>query len=177
MYHGSPQGLVDGEGPYLQTSHSQWLLEIPMIVHRSLAPSLLSLLLAVGLAFVLAGGCTSGNDPAAPPGGTRFGNNYEIVLGTSPAAPDEPPTLRNDTLVATVTYAGGEKTHSFDLRHEVSGDTARLWLRHDAEGDRDSTRMVDEVKMPVPQEALNAPTVVLLNPQDGEPFVLRWPNE
>lgn len=122
-------------------------------------------------------GCSSSSEPEAAPGGSRFGNDYEIVMSESPAAPDEPPSLRGDTLAATVAYPGGEETHAFELRHEVASDTARLWLRHDAASDDDSTRVLDDLRLAVPPEALRAPTVVLLNPQGGEPFVLRWPEE
>ena len=122
-------------------------------------------------------GCSSDSDPAPAPGGSRFGSDYEIVMSPTPAAPDEPPALRGDTLTATVAYPGGEETHDFELRHEVAEDTARLWLHHDAAGDDDSTRILDDIRLTTPPEALRAPTVVLLNPQGGEPFVLRWPNE
>lgn len=135
-----------------------------------MAPLLLALLLWMSA-------CTSPADNQAAPGGSRFGDDYEIVMSEAPAAPDEPPALRGDTLTATVAYPGGEETHDFSLRHEAAGDTTRLWLRHDAEGDDDTTRILDDVRVHVPPEALRAPTVVLLNPQGGEPFVLRWPDE
>lgn len=121
-------------------------------------------------------GCgSSSSEPEAAPGGSRFGASYEILTGQTEAAPEQPPVLRGDTLTATVAYEGGEETHEFALEHETRNDTARLWLRHDAAGDDDSTRVLDEVRLAVPQQALDASTVVLLNPQGDAPFVLRWP--
>jgi hypothetical protein len=147
------------------------------IVHPSRARRLAHAVFVLGVALLAAGGCGSDREPSAAPAGSRFGADYEIVLGESPAAPDEPPVLRGDTLTATVAYRGGEETHDFTLGHEVREDTARLWLRHDAAGEEDTARVLDEVRLPAPPEALDASTVVLLNPQGGEPFVLRWPGE
>jgi hypothetical protein len=147
------------------------------IVRPSRARRLAHAVFVLGVAALLAGGCGPDREPSAAPAGSRFGADYEFVLGASPAAPDEPPALRGDTLTATVAYRGGEATHDFALRHDVRGDTARLWLRHDAAGEEDSARVLDEVRLAAPPEARDAATVVLLNPQGGEPFVLRWPGE
>ena len=146
------------------------------IVRRSRACCLARAVLISGVAL-LAVGCGSESSPEEAPAGERFGADYEFVLSASPAAPSKPPALSGDTLTATVAYRGGEETHDFALRHDVRGDTARLWLRHDAAGEDDSTRVLDEVRFAAPPEALDAATVVLLNPQGGEPFVLRWPGE
>ncbi|PSQ71844.1 MAG: hypothetical protein BRD38_00340 [Bacteroidetes bacterium QH_9_67_14] len=120
------------------------------IVHPSRARRLAHAVFVLGAALLATGGCGSDREPSAAPAGSRFGADYEIVLGESPAAPDEPPVLRGDTLTATVAYRGGEE---------------------------DTARVLDEVRVPAPTEALDASTVVLLNPQGGEPFVLRWPGE
>jgi hypothetical protein len=142
------------------------------IVHPVLRRAALLLLLALAWA-----GCSSGSKPQEAPGGSRFGNDYEILTSEQPAAPDEPPALRGDTLTATVSYPGGAETHDFALRHETRGDTTRLWLQHDAAADLDSARVVEDVRLSVPQEALRPSTIVLLNPQGGESFVLRWDGE
>lgn len=132
--------------------------------------------LVPGLFVLLWGmGCSAPSGDGAPPGGSRFGSTYEIVLSETPAAPDTPPALHGDTVAALVVYPGGQETHEFTLRHEVAGDTARLWLHHDAEGDDGSERVLDDVRLPLPPEVPPASTVLLLNPQGGEPFVLRWP--
>ena len=149
-----------------------------MIVHLSLTSRRAAYIMLL-VAALVGGGCnaSSSSEPKAAPGGSRFGNDYEIVMSEEPAAPDEPPALRGDTLTATVAYPGGAETHDFALRHETASDTARLWLHHDAASDADTTRVLDDVRLTVPQKALRASTVVLLNPQGGEPFVLRWPGE
>jgi hypothetical protein len=149
------------------------------IVRLSLRALLRVCPLLVALAALAPVGCgSSSSEPEAAPGGSRFGAGYEILTGQTEAAPEEPPALRGDTLTATVAYPGGEETHDFTLGHATRGDTARLWLRHDAGGDEDSTRILDEVRLPVPPKVLeDASTVVLLNPQGGTPFVLRWPGE
>ena len=146
------------------------------IVRRSRACCLARAVLISGVAL-LAVGCGSESSPEEAPAGERFGADYEFVLSASPAAPSKPPALSGDTLTATVAYRGGEETHDFTLGHEVREDTARLWLHHDAAGEEDTARVLDEVRLPAPPEALDASTVVLLNPQGGGPFVLRWPGE
>lgn len=116
---------------------------------------------------------------APPPVHDRFGDAYAIVLGDTPAAPDAPPVLLGgDTLVAQVRYAGDCEDHAFTLEHDATrGDTARLWLRHDARGDDCEALVYDEVRLPVPAEVRDAATVLLLNPQDGPPHVVRWAGE
>ena len=132
--------------------------------------------LLAALALVGCGGSSSSNAADETPGGSRFGAGYEILTSPAETAPERPPVLRDDTLVAMVAYEGGEETHDFTLSHETRGDTARLWLRHDAAGEDGSTRVLDDVRLAVPQDALaGASTVVLLNPQGGAPFLLQWP--
>src|SRR5690554_5623492 len=129
------------------------------------------------LLLVLAAGCGRGgaeDEADAPAGGGRFGDPYQVVPGFHPAEPDTPPALAGDTLVALVTYTGGCEDHDFALDYAASADTARVWIRHDAHGDACEALIEDEVRLPLPREALAPPVVVLLNPQDPIPFILRW---
>jgi hypothetical protein len=105
---------------------------------------------------------------------SRFGDPYEVLLNETPAAPDRPPVLSGDTLLALVTYPGGCKDHDFDLRYDAGRDTSRIRLHHDARGDRCEAMIIEELEMTLPQRALAPRTVVLENPLGGPPFVLRW---
>ena len=136
---------------------------------------------ALGLALLLAlAACGAGEAPpnepdaAEAPVGRQFGDAYEVVLGAHPAMPDRPPALADDTLLAGVRYAGGCEDHVFTLEHRTARDTAHLWLYHDAEGDDCAEVLYDDLRTVVPEEVLDAPVVVLDNPQGGEPFMLRW---
>ena len=139
---------------------------------------------ALGLALLLAlTACGAASDDAPPaetrenveaPVSRQFGDAYEVVLSEHPAAPDMPPVLTGDTLLAGVRYAGGCENHAFTLEHRTARDTAHLWLRHDAEGDDCAEMLYDDLREAVPEAALRASVVVLENPQGGEPFMLRW---
>lgn len=128
------------------------------------------------LLMLAAAGCRNGAEQDAPADFDqgRFGDPYEIVLGEHPADPDQPPAITSDTLVALVTYPGGCEDHAFALGHSAARDTARLWIQHDAHGDDCEGLLHDRVALPVPAEALQASTVLLLHPQDEPPYVLRW---
>jgi len=103
-----------------------------------------------------------------------FGDPYSILLNSAPGEPDRPPAIVNDTLRIFVSYAGGCENHSFELDHLTVPDTTKLWLRHDAQGDRCEALIIDTVTEPVPAHLLEMPTVVLLNPEDRIPFILKW---
>lgn len=104
----------------------------------------------------------------------RFGSAYEIVTNERQALPDEPPALMGDTLSAQVAYPGGCTDHDFELHTEVRLDTARLWLRHSDYGDDCEGMINDRIEIDVPEDVLDARTILLLNPNAPEPFVLRW---
>lgn len=104
----------------------------------------------------------------------RFGSEYEIVTNENDALPDEPPALVGDTLFAHVAYPGGCTDHDFELVSEVRSDTARLWLRHQDHGDDCEAWISDRVEMLVSESVKQAPTILLMNPNASEPFVLRW---
>lgn len=147
-----------------------------MIAMRSGRPNVAVPFWFCTLVLLAAAGCRQGaatGDEAEHDRG-RFGDPYEVVLGFASAGPDTPPALESDTLVALVTYAGGCADHDFTLRHDAEPDTARLWIYHDAHGDDCEAQVRDEVRLPVPGAVLEAPTVVLLNPLDDVPFVVRW---
>lgn len=119
-------------------------------------------------------GCGNDETQNETRGPDQFGNDYEIVTNEEPALPDEPPALVGDTLFAHVAYPGGCADHDFELETEVRSDTARLWLRHDARGDDCEGMISDRLDIRVPENVLDAETIVLLNPNQPEPFVLRW---
>lgn len=104
----------------------------------------------------------------------RFGSDYQITTNENPALPDEPPALLGDTLVAHLAYPGGCEDHDFVLETEVRSDTARLWLRHDNHGDDCEAMIQDRFEERVPEDVLSAPTILLMNPNASEPYVLRW---
>ena len=108
-----------------------------------------------------------------------FGEPYEI---TTVDAPDEAgmlPHIANDTLVVNIAYTGGCGEHDFSLHHRVARDTSKLWIHHESagEGDDDAEcrrRLRDQLRLPVPDRAQEAPSVVLLNPQNHPPVILKW---
>lgn len=117
---------------------------------------------------------TSAREKIQPPAASQFGDPYAVVVNEAPAAPDTPPGLDGETLVVDVRYRGGCADHTFTLQHRTRRDTAHLWLEHDAAGD-DCTEMIyEDLRLPLPSGTLDAPIAVLLNPQGGEPFLLKW---
>ncbi len=159
---------------------------LPKVHPRRVPRHIVAFYVASALLLFSLAGCRTGTSEETatdrdtpPPVSSRFGDAYAIVLGETPSAPDAPPALLGgDSLVAQVRYAGGCEDHGFSLRHEaVRGDTARLWLHHDAHGDDCEALVYDEIRLPVPPEARDATTVLLLNPQSGPPHVVRWDGE
>ncbi|MEX0747725.1 MAG: hypothetical protein WD275_06975 [Rhodothermales bacterium] len=95
-------------------------------------------------------------------------------MNESTALPDEMPALMSDTLMMLVSYSGGCEDHDLDLESEVEQDTAKLWIKHNANGDSCEAMIFDRFEVRVPKRALDAPTIVLLNPNEDIPFILRW---
>jgi hypothetical protein len=126
------------------------------------------------LLLLLAAGCRNGGTDAPAADDGRYGDPYEIVLSFQPAGPDHPPALDGDSLAVLVTYPGGCETHDFELDYEAGDGEARLWLVHDAHGDGCEALIEDELRLPVPPGAVAPQTLLLLNPNDPTPFVLRW---
>ena len=127
------------------------------------------------LAFALAVlGCENTSEDQQTRNADRFGSGYEIVTNEEPALPDEPPALVGDSLFAHVAYPGGCQDHDFELESDVANDTARVWLRHQGHGDDCEGMIRDRIEMQVPEDVVNAETVLLLNPNADIPFVLRW---
>lgn len=143
-----------------------------------------SCLIISALTLALLTGCGSDEEELPPdspeaqkgiePVESRFGDAYEIVLNETPTAPDEPPGIAEDSLHVKVGYSGGCNDHDFTLRHEVRSDTTRLWLVHDDGGDTCEAYLYDDLRLYVPPEALDAPVIMLLNPQGNAPHMLRW---
>lgn len=103
-----------------------------------------------------------------------FGDPYEIVTDGLPTQPDDAPALFSDTLVVHLSYAGGCTDHAFSLRSAVRGDSARVWIHHDARDDSCEALLLDRFEARVPEPVLQARTIELLNPSSDVPFVLRW---
>jgi hypothetical protein len=128
--------------------------------------------------LMLAGGCNGNGvqNELEGEGGrsSQFGDPYDIVGNFSPSDPELTPLLMGDTLLVRMTYPGGCADHGFDMDYSVAQDTAKLWLRHDANGDDCEAMLNDEFQAQVPEDALEAPVVVLLDPSGGAPHILRW---
>lgn len=104
-------------------------------------------------------------------GGTPdFGDAYVIALAPSPELPDEPPAIDNDSLAAGVQYAGGCRDHDFQLHHRLRRDTLEMWIRHDANGDDCEAYIYERIRMPVPDDARRASTILLLDPAGDFPL-------
>lgn len=103
-----------------------------------------------------------------------FGDPYYIITNRHAAIPDEPPVLEGDTLDIQVAYTGGCQDHGFELEYESVHDTTSLWIRHRDGGDRCEERVYETLQFPLPEDALDARTILLLNPEYEVPFVLRW---
>jgi hypothetical protein len=95
-------------------------------------------------------------------------------MNESTALPDELPALMSDTLILLVSYSGGCEDHELDLKSRVEQDTAKLWIKHDANGDACEAMIFDRFEVRVPEPALEASIIVLLNPNEDIPFILRW---
>lgn len=112
--------------------------------------------------------------PAAEtPSPHTFGDAYEILTTSAPAEPEMLPFIADDTLNISVAYQGGCDDHDFELDYRVARDTTVLWLRHDANGDSCESYLRDELLFAAPRPSLKTPTIILLNPQGGPPFLLR----
>lgn len=103
----------------------------------------------------------------------RFGDAYEVLTNEHPDAPDEPPVIVSDSLLVLVSYSGGCENHDFDLDIDTARDTTRLWLRHDNGGDNCEALIHERLAFDLPDDALENPTIHLLNPNHEAPFVLR----
>lgn len=147
---------------------------VPIVRSRS-ARLTLGLLLCTA---VLAG--CRGDIPSSTPAAdgaavdAHFGEPYDVVVQDAEALPEHPPGLSGDTLVVPVGYPGGCADHTFAAEHHARNDTAFVWLAHDGNGDECESYVRDEIRLAAPAGALEAPTVVLMNPRGGPPFVLRW---
>lgn len=102
-----------------------------------------------------------------------YGDVYWIVSHFNEGDPDLYPMLIEDSLIVRLVYAGGCKSHEFDVRHSAESDTAFVWLFHDAQGDTCEALVHDEVGQRLPDAVLSARVIALHHPQPGPPQVLR----
>ncbi|HET6569230.1 MAG TPA: hypothetical protein VFG50_14780 [Rhodothermales bacterium] len=135
-------------------------------------------LVALVLTILTLSACTEGEtkDPDVEPHAAsgQFGDSYQLVNNFVPADPEVVPQFHQDTLVAKVVYTGGCEDHDFDLKSEVARDTAKLWFTHNAHGDDCEAQVQDEIRQTVSPDVLNAPVIVLLDPNDGPPHIVKW---
>jgi hypothetical protein len=103
-----------------------------------------------------------------------FGDPYQIVTNEPPATPDEPPSLSSDTLSMQVSYTGGCQDHRFDVDYESERDTTRIWIHHRDGNDSCEEEVLERLDFAIPESALESRTIVLLNPNDDVPFIVRW---
>ena len=99
---------------------------------------------------------------------TNFGDDYRIVTEDASATP----RLDVDGLQVTVQYSGGCKTHRFDVRYQIAGDTTEIWLEHDANGDGCEAYLTEPLTLSISPRALETPNVLLLTPE-GSKITLR----
>ncbi len=146
---------------YLHTVPARW-------------PIILTAVFLVGSAL----GCSDGRSPEeserVETDRSVFGDPYQIVTNEVPALPDEPPSLESDTLTLQVSYAGGCEDHRFDLDYISESDTTKLWVEHGNGGDSCEEEVFERLEFTLPEDALENRTIVLLNPHDNEPFMVRW---
>lgn len=142
-------------------------------ITTSAGPFLLGCVAIFSLSLALAA-CEQTEAPSETTRDTgRFGDAYEVLTNEHPDAPDEPPAIISDSLYALVSYSGGCENHDFDLDIDTARDTTRLWLRHDNGGDNCEALIHERLAFDLPDDALENPTILLLNPNREAPFVLR----
>jgi hypothetical protein len=104
----------------------------------------------------------------------RFGDPYRIVGNFNEADPDMYPLLLGDTLTVRLTYAGGCESHGFETDYDLRGDTAFVWIRHDAQSDNCEALVEDEVQTVLPERVTERKVVALVHPRPGPPQILRY---
>ena len=130
------------------------------------------------LILALVAGCESQttvsdvSDPLAGVNRGQFGDPYRVVGNFNPADPDLYPQLAGDTLRVRVTYAGGCESHRLEADYDARGDTAFVWIRHDARNDDCEALIHDEVETVLPERIAAARVIAVLHPQGGPPQVL-----
>ena len=131
------------------------------------------------LLFLLtATGCGNRESPAGddelPIDRRTFGDPYQIVTNEMSALPDEPPYITSDTLSMLVSYTGGCMDHRFDFDFESERDTTRIWIHHRDGSDAYDEEVLERLEFALPDRALGSGTIVLLNPNDDAPFMVKW---
>ena len=112
--------------------------------------------------------CNGTSAPGDLEGG-GFGDAFEIVTGPHPSMPDDPPMVRDDSLIVMVRYGGGCRDHDFDLAHRVRRDTADVWLTHDADEDPCRAIIIDRLSFSLPSRVTSASVIRLIGPDGGPP--------
>lgn len=120
------------------------------------------------LAAVLSA-CNGSSSPGDADSG-EFGDAFEIVTGPHPSMPDDPPIVRNDSLIVMVQYGGGCRNHDFDLAHRVRRDTADVWLTHNANEDPCRAMITDRLSFSLPSRVSSATVIRLIGPDGGPPL-------
>ena len=134
---------------------------------------LLGCVAGVGLGLSLAA-CEQGVSPSEPTRDSgRFGDAYQLLANEHPDAPDEPPTIISDSLYVLVSYSGGCENHDFDLRTDTARDTTYLWLHHNDGGDDCEALIHDRLTFDLSNDALENPTILMLNPNNDAPFIVK----
>jgi hypothetical protein len=109
------------------------------------------------------------SDAAAAP---DLGDEYRFATAARETSPDEPPVIENDSLHVWVRYLGGCEDHVFRLGHRTSGDTAEIWLRHDARGDDCEEDFVERLSFRLPDPVLARENVRLVDPESDRPLIV-----
>jgi hypothetical protein len=108
-------------------------------------------------------------------GALNLGDEYRFATADRETSPDEPPVIENDSLHVWVRYAGGCVDHRFSLGHRTQGDTADVWLRHDAGGDECTEDFVERLSIRLPESVLSRAHVRLVDPESDLPLLVNRP--
>ena len=89
-----------------------------------------------------------------------FGASYSII------STSEAPTIQNGTLIATVGYSGCNSGHEFELEHQITDTTAKLWLFKKTEDQLCEAYFEEEKSYDLPESVLNSEKIFLITPKE-----------
>jgi hypothetical protein len=124
------------------------------------------------LLMILSTGCGRNGGTFRDADDLDLGDEYQFTTADRETSPDEPPIILNDSLHVWVRYLGGCEDHDFQLGHQVRGDTARVWLRHDARGDDCEENFVERLSFRLPDDVLSREHVRLIDPDGDLPLIV-----
>ena len=113
--------------------------------------------------------CTEGT--VAP----DFGSPYEVIIDSTPGAPESPPRLAGEWLLVKIAYTGGCADHKFELERDVRRDTVHVWLKHSIPAPETCSDTInDDLSIELPLGIYAHHTIALHIPPGGPPYMLKW---